>query len=247
MKSCTLFASVFTVILLAGCAHPIVISPDIAKIERAPGTKVIEKNVGYYVTGDREKDVITAGGGGDKVKYKPYKDIETGFYKMLSNVFAKVSALKSESDPSIALNEVNYVISLDVSTNSSSSSMFTWPPTDFGVNLTCNIKDATGKEITSLQAIGVGKAEFNEFVSDYSLSAKRASQDALLKMQAAMLNSPELRAGLSDTARDTIPQSSAQSSISHEEKLKELKQMHEAGLISDDIYLERQKAILSDL
>ena len=166
---------------------------------------------------------------------------------MLSNVFAKVSALKSDKDPAITQNELKYIIALDVSTNSSSSSMFTWPPTDFGVNLNCTIKDVAGKDITTLQALGTGKAEFDEFKSDFSLSAKRASQDALLKMQQAMLNSPQLRAGFADVTHDPIQQQPAQSAISHEEKLKELKRMHEAGLINNDIYLDRQKAILGDL
>jgi len=44
-------------------------------------------------------DAATAGGGGDKVQYKPYKDMETGFYKMLSNVFAQVTKTKTAARP----------------------------------------------------------------------------------------------------------------------------------------------------
>lgn len=195
MNSVKLFFVFLIVVVVTGCAHPIVISPDISKIEPDSSGKAIQKNVGYYIVEDRDKEVITSGGGGDKVRYKPYKDIETGFYKMLSNVFKSVSVLKSDKDTLISKNEINYIISLDVSTNSSSSSMFTWPPTMFGVNLNCNIKDNTGRNITSLLAVGEGHAEFDEFKSDFSLAGKRASQDALMKMQHLLQNAPELTGG----------------------------------------------------
>ncbi len=197
MQFAKLFFSVLIAAVITGCAHPLVISPDISKIERDSSAPAIPKNVGYYILDDREKEVTTAGGGGDKVRYKPYKDIETGFYKMLSNVFKSVSVLKSDKDIEISKNEINYIISLDVSTNSSSPSMFTWPPTMFGVNLNCNIKNEAGKNITSLLAVGEGHAEFDEFKSDHSLAGKRASQDALMKMQRSLLNAPELTGGYS--------------------------------------------------
>lgn len=36
-------------IILGGCAHPIVISPDINKITPVPSSTLIKKNVAYYV------------------------------------------------------------------------------------------------------------------------------------------------------------------------------------------------------
>lgn len=197
MQFAKLLFPVLIAVVVTGCAHPIVISPDISKIERDGGTQAIPKNVGYYILGDREKEVTTPGGGGDNIRYKPYKDIETGFYKMLSNVFKNVSVLKNDKDLAINKNDISYIISLEISTNSSSPSMLTWPPTMFGVNLSCNIKDETGKNITSLLAVGEGHAEYDEFKSDFSLAGKRASQDALIKMQRSLLNAPELTVGLS--------------------------------------------------
>ena len=64
MKSYTLLASIFTAILLTACAHPIMISPDISKIERESGARVIEQSIGYYISADREMEITTAGGGG---------------------------------------------------------------------------------------------------------------------------------------------------------------------------------------
>ena len=182
--------------LVAGCAHPLAISPDIAKIERGPGVQPIDRNVGYYVAPDlRERAVTTPGGGGDSVTYSPYRDLEAAFYKMLGNVFKGVTLLKSPNDAdSIAKNSISYVISPEITTDSSSPSPFTWPPTIFIVGLTCNIADASGKIVARPAVTAAGRAEYDEFKSDFSLSGKRASLEAMLKMQDALLRLPELKA-----------------------------------------------------
>ena len=187
--------AVFLVLVIAGCAHPIVVSPDIARIESDSKSQRIEKNVGYYISPEnRALAVTTPGGGGDKVIYYPYKDIETALYRMLSNVFKDVSMLKTPADATASKQPMlSYVFTPTIRTDSSSPSALTWPPTRFTLNLTCNVADKTGKEVTSKSVEGEGLAEFDEFKSDHSLSAKRAAQDALLKMQAVLLNSPELR------------------------------------------------------
>ncbi|MFZ2266738.1 MAG: hypothetical protein WAV95_04090 [Azonexus sp.] len=181
--------------IATGCAHPLTIGPDIAKIERSGNQQPIDKHVAYYIAADsRDKAVTTPGGGGDLVTYSPYRDIETGYYKMLSNVFKGVTLLKTPNDTeAIGKNGVLYIITPEVSTDSSSPSPFTWPPTKFTVNLTCNIVDTTGKTIKAASVRGEGQAEYNEFKSDFSLSGRRATLDALLKMQDVLFNMPELR------------------------------------------------------
>jgi hypothetical protein len=195
MRITKFFSSVVVIAALTGCAHPIIISPDIGKIEPAATAQPIKKNVAYYIADDvRTKEVITPGGGGDKVSYQPYRDIETAFYKMLTNVFGNVTKLKTPKDmEAISKNNIAYVITPELVTNSSSPSPFTWPPTKFSVDLTCSIADAAGNPVTSKKVSGTGEAEFAEFKADFSLSAKRASQDALLKMQQALSEAPELR------------------------------------------------------
>ncbi|HSW15551.1 MAG TPA: hypothetical protein VLI06_22065 [Solimonas sp.] len=182
-------------IALSGCAHSIAIGPDLAKIERDSSAQPIKKNVAYYIAEDvRNMEITTPGGGGDKVTYRPYKDTETAFYKMLTNVFASVSVLQSPNDAeAISKNNVSYVITPQLVTNSSSSSALTWPPTQFSVDMVCAINDASGNSIATKSVNGQGNAEFSEFKQDFSLSGKRASEDALLKMQRALLDSPELR------------------------------------------------------
>lgn len=195
MRITKLIAIIAAVAALTGCVHPLVISPDISNIERSPTDRPIKKNVAYYIADEeRNKEVTTPGGGGDKVGYKPYRDIETAFYKMLSNVFDNVIKLKAPTDASaIEKNKISYVITPQLVTNSSSPSSITWPPTQFTVEMTCNVSDISGKTIFSKKVIGQGQAEYTEFKADFSLSGKRAAQDALIKMQRALLDAQELR------------------------------------------------------
>lgn len=182
-------------VVLTGCARPLVISPKIDNITASTTDKSIAKNAGYYMADDvRAKEVTTPGGGGDKVTYFPYRDIETAFYKMLDNVFDNVAKLKSPQDAeAISKNKLSYIVTPVIVTNSSSPSAFTWPPTKFSVELTCNITDPAGNKITSVKVVGEGAAEFDEFKSDFSLSGRRATEDALVKMQKALLKTSELR------------------------------------------------------
>ncbi|MEO6935535.1 MAG: hypothetical protein ABI171_09360 [Collimonas sp.] len=188
-------ASVATVIVLAGCAHPITINPDINNIKSSSADQAIKKNVAYYIPDAvRTKEVTTAGGGGDKVAYSPYRDMETAFYKMLSNVFANVTKLNAADDKdAIEKNKIDYVITPTLVTNSSSSSALTWPPTQFSVEMTCDVSDANGKALFTKKVEGQGHAEFSEFKKDFSLSGRRAMEDALMKMQPVLLGAQELR------------------------------------------------------
>jgi hypothetical protein len=193
IKVCALLAVVVT---LAGCAHSIVISPDLSKISRSDSDPQIKQNVGYYIAEDAHaKQVTTPGGGGDKVSYLPYRDIETSFYKMLSNVYDTVTKMKSPTDAAaISKSNIGYVITPELTTNSSSPSAFTWPPTQFTVDLTCKITDPAGTLIATKKVSGHGNAEFDEFKHDHGLAAKRAAQDALLKMQNELMGVSELNA-----------------------------------------------------
>lgn len=230
--------------IMVGCAHQINMTADVSQLQPTPDVQPIKKNVGYYFIENREKMVETAGGGGDKIKYSPYKDIEGGVFKILSNTFKSALSITSDKDVAIGKNDLNYIVAVEVSTNSSSPSLFTWPPTVFGVNLVANISNNSGQPVTRLFVIGEGRAEFDEFKGNHSLAGNRASLDALKKMQTALLNSPALTATNTTSSIDTnisvlVPQKSK------EERLRDLKRFFDSGLITNEIYLERQKAILS--
>ena len=180
--------------VLFGCAHPISMAPDLAKAQAA-GATPIAKPVGYHISNsNRGLEVTTPGGGGDKIRYFPYKDLEAGLYKALSEVFSSVTKI---DDPTNAVelkkSGIAILIVPDIGTTSSSPSLVTWPPTKFSVTLVCTITDGDGKLIQNLSVRGDGAAEFDEFKSNHSLAALRASNDALAKLISALSNSAALR------------------------------------------------------
>ena len=190
-KVCVLVASVA---FLGGCAHGIQITPKIEDIRSVEVARQIDKNVGYYISdADKLKEVITAGGGGDKVKYKPYADTEAALNAMLSNIFSKVYAVQDLNDSAyISDKNITYVFQPSIVTNSSSDSAFTWPPTDFDVELTCTVINEDGKTVWIKTVKASGNAEFDEFKSDFSLSARRASESAFKKMMVEISSAKEL-------------------------------------------------------
>ena len=186
-------AVVAIAVALTGCAHQIKITPDVSAF-KSDGVAPVDKKVGYYISKeDREKKVNTPGGGGDKVQYQPYKELEPALQKSLSIVFARVYSLESMQDPQIASNGLTYVFVPTIATNSSSDSVLTWPPTKFTVVLACKAVDAQGATVWEKQFTGEGAAEFDEFKSDLSLSAKRASEKAFAQFQQAVASDPQFR------------------------------------------------------
>jgi hypothetical protein len=185
-----LTAALVLTALITGCAHPISVTPsDFNQIKGSSSAK-IQKPVGYYISpDDLQREVITPGGGGDKVSYKPYKDLEPAIYKALSEVFTDVSKL----DAAAAKDGIQLVIVPKITTDSSSSSLVTWPPTTFTVELLCKVNDKGGNVLTEVKATGSGRAEFSEFKSDFSLAGKRAAQEAISNLVKALEASPQLR------------------------------------------------------
>ncbi|AOF87328.1 putative lipoprotein [Hydrogenophaga sp. RAC07] len=161
--------------LLTACAHPIGISPLETPVRNEAGLN--PKKVAYVMTdADRGKEVITAGGGGDKVSYFPYRDLEKSIRDALRAVYSDVFVVKSASDrEAIATFGVTHVFSPSITTTTESPSLFTWPPTKFGIDLTCEVSDAEGKAVTTVKAQGNGTAEFAEFKSDFGLAGRRAA------------------------------------------------------------------------
>jgi hypothetical protein len=230
------FILIGVALILGGCAHPIMIAPDLSTVGIAQQKK-FSKNIGFYFAEPVEKEVTTSGGGGDDVKYRPYKDLETGLYKMYASIFSDVTLMSSSSDP--IRSKVDYIAAVEISTSSSSPSLFTWPPTIFTVNLANNISDAKGTVLGSLRTSGEGRAEFSEFKSDFGLAGKRASQEALNKMQGLLASAPFLEKGLQETTKGSITKTSK------EDQLKELQRLYKLGLITEAVLHERQRIVLN--
>ena len=192
MKIIARIAVIAGVLLLVGCAHPISLAPNMSAFDGKQANQKISKNVGYYISQeDRDREVTTPGGGGDKVSYFPYRDLEAGLYKVLSNTFNDAYVVKSLDDKNyLAEKKIAYVLVPKIETTSSSSGTFTWPPTDFTVSLECRTLSPTGAVVWRTTANGVGKATYSEFKSDFSLAARLASEQALLELQKQISASP---------------------------------------------------------
>lgn len=182
---CVLFA-LFVAAIATGCAHPISLKGDADALIGA-GQNKVNHTVGLLISEeDRRREFVTPGGGGDKVSYMPYRDLETGLYIALSESFSKVVRINGAQDPKVKAEALRYIIVPQITTTSYSPSLFTWPPTIFTIELVCKVSDAEGRAITEVRATGDGRAEFDEFKSDFSLAAKRAADDALGKLIKAL-------------------------------------------------------------
>lgn len=177
-----------TLLALVGCAHPISLTADAAPLVGSGGGNKIDRTAVLMVTDAQlAQEVVGPGGGGDKVSYKPYKDLQTGLYLALGEVFTETRVASSTSDPRVGNLPGTLIVTPTISTTSYSPSILTWPPTIFTITLEMAFVDALGsRPVTTVRAQGEGRAEFDEFKSDFSLSSKRAALDALKKLIKAM-------------------------------------------------------------
>ena len=169
--------------LLGACAHPISMVADSAGLKPAAERR-IPLTVGYYITPeDRALEVTTPGGGGDKVRYFPYRDLESGLYQTLNGIFQDARRIDGPPVPErLAPLGIQAVFLPRMTTQSNSDSIVTWPPTSFTIELECRIVDARGAELGVARVTGFGNATFSEFKSDFSLAAKRAATDVLNRL-----------------------------------------------------------------
>lgn len=179
-------AALTTLAVLSGCSHNIQLTPDLASLRDVQTGPVIDKNVAYFISQeDLLKQVTTPGGGGDKVTYKPYADTEAALNTVLSKMFTRVYSMNSIDDQQyISDKNISFIFVPKLLTNSSSKSAFTWPPTEFTIKMSCEALDNTGRVVWQKSIESSGNAKFSEFKSDFSLAARRASEEAF----SALLN-----------------------------------------------------------
>lgn len=241
MKFSRIYFIALFAFILTGCAHPVQIVPDMTRLERAATAPPrLTAKVGYYIPPEVSNlEITTPGGGGDNVRYYPYRDMEAGFQKILSNVFTNVIKLNSPSDSTSLIHDgVGYVIVPTVLTSSGGSGFFTWPPTNFTVDLTSQLRNSDGKIVASPRVVGTGSAETAERISEYGIAGRRAMEDVLLKMQSALF---EAKIG------DVVQPSSPSIKNSIVERLDHIKELKDRGLITQYEYEAKRKEILEAL
>ncbi|WP_220149622.1 SHOCT domain-containing protein [Psychromonas sp. B3M02] len=234
--------------LLTGCAHPIIISPDEQKISsNLSSNDNREYTVGYYISPkDKALEVTTLGGGGDNVRYYPYRDIEKGYKAMLSNVFVSVTKLDSiDKSDSQLQNKIDLILTPKIITTSGSTGFFTWPPTNFSVDLTNTITSVDGKIISEPRAVGTGGASTSEKLSEHGIAGRRAIEDALLKSQVMLFNVELPQKKNSTNLVKSAKKESSDASIL--ERLKSLKELKDSGLINEEEFKSKKKEIIESL
>ncbi len=181
-------SAAWSILLAFGCAHRISITPALGTIDTS-GISRIEKNVGYYISPeDLGREVVTGGGGGDKVKYFPYKEAEPALRQVLSNIFSQVYALKSPSDSEFMTSKsISYIFIPAITTYSSSRSAWIWPPSDFTVTLTCRATDASGGVVWETKITGDAHMRLPDVYRDHSLAGKEAIKNAFSELQDKIL------------------------------------------------------------
>ncbi|AFL69529.1 hypothetical protein [Sulfurospirillum barnesii] len=182
MKS--IIGGIFLVLLLSGCSHKISIAPSLNDIREVQVENKADVNVGYYISDEAKKTATTTpGGGGDNITYTPYADLEGALNTMLSRKFKRVYAVKSLEDKAyIANKNIIYLFTTTIKTDSSSTNVLIWPPTDFTVELSCNAVNLDGAMVWSDTMSAKGHASAGELMKDFSLSAKRATETAFKEM-----------------------------------------------------------------
>jgi len=182
MSKLLLTSIIMITTLISGCAHQIKINPNTESFSES--NLKINKVVGYHISDtDRNKLVKTDGGGGDDITYTPYKDTESVLFTVLSNKFKDVYLVKSLDDSTfIKDNEIKLIFIPKITTSSSSQSPFTWPPTKFTVDLKIKAINSSGDVVWEKQIKKTGLAEYDEFKSDFSLSARRATEQTFLQL-----------------------------------------------------------------
>jgi hypothetical protein len=181
-----------TTALLGGCAHQIAIGPLTTPVRN--DASLSPKKPAYVMTdANRNLKVTTEGGGGDKVSYYPYRELEKSVREALRAVYSDVFVVKSTADSEvISANDISYIFTPEITTTSGSESMFTWPPTHFNVDLSCTVVDPKGNVISQFKVLGVGNAEFSEFKGNFGLAGQRAASDVSERLKQAILSNPTL-------------------------------------------------------
>lgn len=179
--------------LLTACAHPIGIGPLETPVRTEANLN--PKKVAYVMTdADRGKEVTTPGGGGDKITYFPYRDLEKAIRDALRAVYNDVFVVPSATDAeAIKTYGVSYVFTPTITTTSESPSPFTWPPTKFGIDLSCKVTSPEGAEVSQVRVQGQGAAEYTEFMKDFGLAGRRAATQMSEQLRQAVLADPKLR------------------------------------------------------
>ncbi|MGE5947128.1 MAG: hypothetical protein ACM35F_10605 [Betaproteobacteria bacterium] len=185
----TLLAMLGSLFALGGCAHPVLVRADISY----PATQAVDASVGYFISdANRKLEVTTPAGGGDKIRYFPYRDLEPAILNTLNSVYAKVYSVPEAGRATyVANHHLTFVFEPILTTSSSSNSSFFWPATDFDLTIKVTAMNASGQPVWNREFSGHGHVEKNRSLVDVP-PAKEAAQQAFDKLRRTLLEDPQL-------------------------------------------------------
>ncbi len=192
-RACRTLGIVALVLLLAACAHPISVTPDVRLLADLPEPRLPLSLALHVAPEDTEREVTTPGGGGDSVRYFLYRDLESPLVLALSRVFEKVVVVRRPpTGEDFAREGFQLAVQPRLTSASGSTSGFTWPPTFFNLSLTAAFRDATGKTVASIDESGTGRAQFSEFRTAHGLAGQRAAADLMNRFMQRVRRDPAL-------------------------------------------------------
>ncbi len=176
---------------LAGCAHPVSIRSDVAYPK---GQAASSASVGYYISdSNRSLEVTTPAGGGDKIRYFPYRDLEPALLETLGSVFGKVYGLpEAGRDDYIKAHDITFVFEPLFTTGSSSDSAIFWPATDFNLSMKVTAVDRAGKPIWEHEFTGHGHVDKSRSLVDVP-PAKEAAKQVFEAMRQTLVEDTTFR------------------------------------------------------
>lgn len=179
-------------LLLAGCAHNIKITPQGVT---PPTTAKSKTPVGYYIPADVKKlKVTTPGGGGDKVSYELTNDMEFGFYNTLSNAYETVKVLDGSHEAAqIKSQGLSLVFEPKFGSTSSGSSLMTWPADNFTISIICKAYNSSGVLVFDKTLTGSGQVASSEALKNFSAAANKAADDVLRQLKHEIETNPALK------------------------------------------------------
>ena len=193
MRAVARLAAVAAIVLLAACSHPVKITPPTLALVSDPAVRV-DRAVGYLITDQqRAMQVTTGGGGGDKISYTPYRDLESGLYQTLASVFSSVYVVPGAgADTFFADKHLGFVFMPEIATDSSSSNILLWNPTDFSVRLHVVANDASGKAVWTRDFTGKAHSAAGGSLVE-NVAAQQAAADVFGQLQKALIEEPLFR------------------------------------------------------
>jgi hypothetical protein len=178
------------VFVVAGCAHPVSVRADV----NYPSDRTVDTSVGYFISdANRSVEVTTPAGGGDKMRYFPYRDLEPTILNTLGSVFRKVYSVPENGRATyIADHHLTFVFEPILTTNSSSKSAIFWPATDFDLTIKVTALDASGQAVWNREFTGHGHIEKGRSLNDVP-PAKEAAAEAFGKLRKALMEDPQFQ------------------------------------------------------